>query len=150
LAVLWRPYHPGHGVSRVQVELPDLRGRHVDVVRAGQVVVIGRAQEAEAVRERLEHTFREDVAALLGAHAEDLEDQLLLAHAGCTGDLELFGDLRQGGDAHLLHSRERDRWGGGAPLPLWGCRGGPRGGGRFGGIWGGRRGGGGGSGSYAA
>ena len=108
LAVLRRPDDAGDGVAGVQVELADLRGRDVDVVGAGQVVVVGGAQEAEAVGERLEHAFREDVAALLGAHAEDLEDQLLLAHARGAGDVQLLGDLGQRGDAHLLHRRQRD------------------------------------------
>ncbi len=116
LAVLRRPDDAGDRVARVQVELADLRRRHVDVVRARQVVVVGRAQEAEAVRQRLEHAFREDVAALLGAHAQDLEDQLLLAHAGGAGDVELLGDLGEGGDVHLLHCRERDRLRGSALL----------------------------------
>src|SRR5262245_30155440 len=98
----------------MQIELANLRRRDVDVIRARQVVVVGRAQEAEAVGERFEHSLREDVAALLGTHAEDLEDQLLLAHAGGAGDFELLGDLGQRGDAHLLHRRERDRLSGGS------------------------------------
>ena len=77
----------------MQVELADLRGGDVDVVGAGQVVVVRGAQEAEAVGQRLEHAFGEEQAALLGARAEDLEDQLLLAHAGGAGHVELLGDL---------------------------------------------------------
>src|SRR5207237_7857842 len=72
------------GVPRVQVELPDLRRRHVDVVRTGEVVVARRAEETEAVRQRLEHSLREQVAALLGARLQDLENELLLAHARRT------------------------------------------------------------------
>ena len=82
LAVLRRADLAGHRVAGVQVELADLRRRDVDVVGAGQVVVVGGAQEAEAVGQRLEHAFGEEQAALLGARAQDLEDQLLLAHAG--------------------------------------------------------------------
>jgi hypothetical protein len=65
----------------VEVELPHLRRRHVDVVGAGEVVVIGSAEEAEAVWQGFEDAFGEEQAALLGARAEDLEDQLLLAEA---------------------------------------------------------------------
>ena len=61
----------------------------------GQVVVVGRAQESEAVGQHLEHAFREDEAALLGLRLQDLEDQLLLAHAGRAGDVQVLGDLRE-------------------------------------------------------
>jgi hypothetical protein len=49
LAVLGRADLPGDGVAGAQVEAADLRGRDVDVVGPGQIVVVGRAQEAEAV-----------------------------------------------------------------------------------------------------
>ena len=84
------------------------RGRDVDVVGAGQVVVVGRAEESEAVGEHLEDAFREDEAALLGAGAEDLEDELLFAHPGGAGHFELLGDARQLGDAHLLEVTQLD------------------------------------------
>ena len=108
LAVLRRPDLARHRVAGVQVELPDLRGGDVDVVGAGQVVVVGRAQEAEAVGQRFEHALREDEAALLGARLQDLEDQLLLAHAGRAGHVELLRDLGELGDAHVLERRELD------------------------------------------
>ena len=121
LAVLRRPDLTRDGVAGVQVELADLRRRDVDVVGAGQVVVVGRAQEAEAVGQRLEHAFREDEAALLGARAQDLEDQLLLAHAGGARHFQLLGDLRQLGDAHLLERGEVDRPGSGLSVLAGGC-----------------------------
>ena len=92
----------GHGVAGLQIELPDLRRRDVDVVGTRQVVVVGRAQEAEAVGQHFEHAFREDEAALLGLRLQDLEDQLLLAHAGRAGDGHVLGDLRELLDAHVL------------------------------------------------
>ena len=108
LALLRRPDLAGHGVAGVQVELPDLRRRDVDVVGAGQVVVVGRAQEAVAVRQHLEHAFGEDQAALLGARAQDLEDELLLAHARGVRDLELLGQVRELRHAHVLERGEVD------------------------------------------
>ena len=93
LAFLRRPDLAGHGVAGLQIELADLRRRHVDVVGAGQVVVVGRAEEAEAVGQHFEDALGEDEAALLGLRLEDLEDQLLLAHAGGAGDVEVLGDL---------------------------------------------------------
>ena len=47
-------------VAGMQIELADLRGRHVDVVGTREVVVVGRAQEAEAVGQDLEDALRED------------------------------------------------------------------------------------------
>src|SRR6266851_5125048 len=108
LAVLRRPDLAQHGVSRVKIEFPDLRRRDVDVVGAGQVVVVGRPEEAEAVGQRLEHALRKDQAALFGARLEDLEDELLFAHAGCARHLELLGDLRERPDAHVLERRQLD------------------------------------------
>ena len=102
LAFLRRPDLPGHGVAGLQIELADLRRRDVDVVGARQVVVVGRAQEAEAVGQHFEHAFREDEAALLGLRLQDLEDQLLLAHAGRAGDGQVLRDLRELLDAHVL------------------------------------------------
>ncbi len=109
LAFLRRTNLAGDGVARLQVEAPDLRRRHVDVVRAGQVVVVGRAQEAEAVGQHFEHAFREDEAALLGLRLENLEDQILLAHAGGADDAPLLGDLRQLLDAQILEVGDLQR-----------------------------------------
>ena len=81
LAFLRRTNLTGDRVAGLQVELANLRRRDVDVVGARQVVVVGRAQESEPVRQHLEHALREDEAALLGLRLQDLEDQLLLAHA---------------------------------------------------------------------
>ena len=102
LPFLGRPDLPGHGVAGLQVELADLRRGHVDVVGARQVVVVGGPQEPEAVGQDLEHAFREDEPALLGLRLEDLEDQLLLAHAGGARHHQVLGDLGELLDAHLL------------------------------------------------
>src|SRR6185503_6577195 len=45
-------------------------------------------------------------AALLGPGPEDLEDQLLLAQAGGVRDLELLGQVRELGHAHVLERGE--------------------------------------------
>jgi hypothetical protein len=52
----------------------------------GQIVVFRGAQEAEAVGQALEHALGEDQAVLFRLGAQDLENQLLLAHAGGSGD----------------------------------------------------------------
>ena len=82
LAVLRRTNLAGDGVAGAKIEFADLRGRDVDVVRAGEIVVFGGAEKAEAIGETFEDAFGEDQTVLFGLGAEDLEDQLLLAHAG--------------------------------------------------------------------
>ena len=102
LAFLGRTDLARHRVAGLQIELANLRGRDVDVVGAGQVVVVGRAQEPEAIGQHFQHAFREDEPALLGLGLQDLKDQLLLAHPGRAGHLEILGDLREVLDRHLL------------------------------------------------
>ncbi len=121
LAFLRRSNLPGDGVAGVQVELANLGGGNVDVVGAGEVVVVGGAEEAEAVGQHLEHAFGEDEARLLRPGAEDLEDQLLLAHPRGAGDLHLARDLGERGDAQFLERREveRRRFGWGAVVRGW-------------------------------
>ena len=121
----------GDGVAGVQVELADLGGGDVDVVGAGEVVVVGGPQEPEAIRQHLEDAFGEDQPGLLGAGAEDLEDQLLLAHAGRARNLEVARDLGQRGRRHILERREVEGLGLGF-AGRGGCVGGCRGAGAFG------------------
>jgi hypothetical protein len=59
---VWAADVAADGVTGLQVELADLAGRDVDVVWAGQVVVVRRAEEAVAVGQNLEDAFGEDVA----------------------------------------------------------------------------------------
>ena len=76
----------------------------------GQVVVVGGAQEAEAVGQHLEHALGEDEAGLGGAGAQDLEDELLFAHAGGARNLVLARDLGERRDAHFLERRQVQRY----------------------------------------
>ena len=87
--------------------------RDVDVVGAGQVVVLGRAQEAEAVGQAFEHAFGEDEAALFGLGLQDFEDQFLLAQAGGAGDVHVLGDLVELLNAHVLQLDQVERRGAG-------------------------------------
>jgi len=79
----------------VQVEAADLRRGDVDVVRTREVVVIGRPEEAETVRQGLQHPLPEDHAVLLGLGIEDGEDQVLLTQAGRALDVESLGNGRK-------------------------------------------------------
>ena len=89
LAVLGRADLALDGIAGVQVEAPDLRGRDVDVVGAGEIGRVGRAQEAETVLEHLEGAVAEDRFALLRLVLEEGEHELLLAKA--VGAFQLVG-----------------------------------------------------------
>ena len=64
----------------LQVKKPDLAGRDVNVVWAGKVAILGRAEEAVAIRQNLQGTAGKDDTAMLGMGLQDDKDQLLLFH----------------------------------------------------------------------
>ena len=117
LAFLGRADLAGDGVAGAQVEAADLRGRDVDVIGAGQIVVLGGAQEAEAIGQAFEDALGEDEAALFGLGLQDLEDQLLLAESGGAGHGQVFSDLVELLDAHVLQFDQVER--GRAVLGNW-------------------------------
>jgi hypothetical protein len=94
-AFLRAPYLALDRVAGPEREPPDLRGRDVDVVGAGEIVGVRRSQEAEAVLEHLDHAFADDVGFLAGELFENGEHQLLLAERGRVLHLELFGKAEQ-------------------------------------------------------
>ena len=67
----------GHGRAGAQTEAANLAGRYVNIVGAGKIVVIGTAQEAEAVGQNFQRPFAEHQAVHLHALFEQLEDQVL-------------------------------------------------------------------------
>ena len=85
----------GNGVPRPQAEAPDLRGGDVDVVRTGEVVVIHRAEESEAVRQDLENSGPGDHAVFLGLGLQDGKNQILPSHAAGARDVEVLGQFCQ-------------------------------------------------------
>ncbi len=102
LVLLGRPNLAGDDAAGAQAETADLARRDIDVVRAWKIVVIGAAQEAEAVGERFERAFAEHQAVLLDALLEDFEDQVLLLEARIIAELLLLGDAEKLGHGHLL------------------------------------------------
>ena len=95
-------------VAGAQVEPADLRRADVGVVRAGQVAGLGRAEEAEAVRQDLQHAVGLHAFAVAGQHLQDREDDVLLAGAGhALADLQLVGDLQQLVRGHALEVAQR-------------------------------------------
>jgi len=98
LVVLRGAYLAGNGIAGLKAEQPDLRRGHIDVVRAGQVVVVGRAEEPVPVGKNLENAAGEDEALLLGLRLEDLEDQVLFLQAVDALDPHLLGYVDEIGD----------------------------------------------------
>ncbi len=84
LAILGRTDQAGYRVAGTEVEAPDLAGRNIDVVGAGKVRTVGRAQEAEAVLQDLEHAIAIDALAVAGVGLQDREDDVLLARTRDT------------------------------------------------------------------
>ena len=82
-------------VAGAQSESADLRGRDVDVVGAGEIIRVGRAQEAEAVLQHLDHARAGDVDVTGGQLLQDREHELLLAHGARVLDGDLLGEAQE-------------------------------------------------------
>ena len=78
-------------VPRAQRMLADHLGRNINIIRARQVVCLGRAQEPEAVLQYFQHTIARDFPPFIRAFAQDLEHHLAFTHRRCVFDLKLFG-----------------------------------------------------------
>ena len=87
-------------VAGAQAEAADLRRRDVDVIRAGQVVVIGGAQEAEAVGQGLEDAVAVDFTFVGCGVLQEREDEVLASHAADAFDVQLRAHMNE--LAHLL------------------------------------------------
>jgi len=92
----------GDGVAGLEVELANLGRGDVDIVRAGQVVVIGRAQEAVAIGQDFEDAFGEDMALFFALRLENLEDEVLFAETAGACDIEAAGKFAKFGDVVLF------------------------------------------------
>ena len=92
LALTRAAHRAVHRIARPQPEAADLRRRNVDVIRAGQIVGVRAAQEAETVRQNLQDAVGDDFDLLLGQGLEDGEQQVLLAQVGGVLDLKPFGE----------------------------------------------------------
>ena len=93
------------GVAGMQVEAADLRGRDVDVVRAGEVRGVGGAEEPESVREHFQRAVAEDRLPLFRAVLEHREDQVLLAQPVCPLDFVGDGHVDELGDVQGFQFR---------------------------------------------
>ena len=80
-----RPHLAADRVTGFQVELADLGGRNVDIIRAGQVVVVRRTQKAVAIGQDFQHALGKDVAFFFTLRLQNFEDQVLFAHTAGAG-----------------------------------------------------------------
>ena len=90
------------GVAGLEVELADLRGRNINIVWAGQIVIIRRAKKAVAVGQNFQHALGEDVALFFALRLENLEDQVLLAEAAGAGDFKAARNAAEFRDAFFF------------------------------------------------
>ena len=79
-----------HSVPGAQAEPPDLTRAHVNIVRAGQIVRLGRTQKTEAVLENFEHAVAIDGDVLLRELLQNGKHHVLLAQAARVFNLKLF------------------------------------------------------------
>jgi len=101
-----------HRVARAQAEAAQQLRRDIDVVGAGQVVGLRRAQEAEAVRQHLQNAAADNGDIVLRQALQDREHHVLLAQGGGVLDLELVGEREQLGRRLFLYFLEmRDLFG---------------------------------------
>ena len=82
-------------VAGAQPELPDLRGRDIDVVGPGEIIGVGRAQEAEAVLQHLDDALADDLDVAARELLQDREEQLLLSQERGVLHLMLFREGQQ-------------------------------------------------------
>ena len=108
LVLLGRADLAGDDRAGLEAEAADLAGGDVDVVGAGEVVVVGAAEEAEAVGEDFERPLAEHQAVLLDPLLEDLEDQVLLLQPRVLDHALRLGGADELGHGHLLKLGEVD------------------------------------------
>ena len=93
----------GDGVAGAQVEAAHLRRRDVDVVRAGLVVRVGAAQEAEAVARAAPSRPRRAPRTASRRLPERMAKSSSCFFSPCAAlDAQVVGHLRQLGDLHPL------------------------------------------------
>ena len=86
----------------MQIEAADLRGRHINVVGAGEIGSVGRAQEAEAVGQHLQRAAAEDGFPFFRLILEQSENEFLLAQSVGAVDLVFDGHIDEFADVEIF------------------------------------------------
>ena len=86
----------------------DLRGRDIDVVGTGEIIGVGRAQEAEAVLQHLDDALADDLDVAAGELLQNREQQFLLAQERGVLDFMLLGESEEFGGGLGLQVRKFD------------------------------------------
>ena len=84
-----------HRIAGAQAEPANLRRRDINIVGTGQIIRIGRAQEAEAILQDLDDAFADDLDVAAGQLLENCKHQLLLAHDRSVLDFVFFREGKQ-------------------------------------------------------
>ena len=95
-------------VAGAQTKFADLRGRNINVVRPGEIIGVGRTQEAEAVLQHLDDAFADDLDVATGELFQNCEQQLLLAQERGVLHLVLFGESQEFGGGLGFQVRKFD------------------------------------------
>ncbi len=78
-------------ITSPQRELPDLGGGNIDIVGAGEIIRIGRAQKPEAILQNFHNTFADDLGITSRQLLEDGKHQLLLPHGAGALNFQFLG-----------------------------------------------------------
>ena len=108
--VLWRTDLSGDEIAGLQLETPDLRGRDVNVLGAGQVIVAGRTEESKTVRQDFQHALTEHHAVAFGVLLENLVDDLVFLEDGDRLDATVARHFLQARHRHGLQVGEIQRF----------------------------------------
>src|SRR5262249_39549320 len=88
--------------ARAQAKPANLAWRNIDVVGAGEIVVIRTAQESEAVRQNFQRALAEHESVLLHPLLKDLKNEILFLQAGVIDQSFVLSHLEELRHAHLL------------------------------------------------
>ena len=106
LALLGWANEARNRVAGTQCKAPDLAWTDIDVVRAGQVGTVRRAQEAKAVLQNLEDTLAVDIFALGSMRFQDRKNHVLLARARHALDSERLAKFHKISGRTVLEFRQ--------------------------------------------
>ena len=91
LLVLGRTNLAGDEIAGLQVKTANLGRRDINILGAGEVIETAGAQEAEALRQYFQNTFREQNPGALGIFLQKLKNQFVFPHGAEIFDTHFTG-----------------------------------------------------------